>query len=147
MSDPGAVHALGLRFEALTLSKPEWTHAAHLTVGAWNVDRHGEREALARLREGIRRLNASHGTANTESSGYHETITRAYVVLIAEFLGACPKAAGLDARVAWMLSSPLGARDALLDYYAKETLMSVSARMGWVAPDRAPLAFPAAAQS
>ena len=33
--------ALAARFAALTLAKEEWTHAAHLTVGAWYVHRHG----------------------------------------------------------------------------------------------------------
>ena len=74
------------RFRERTLPKSEWTHAAHLSVGAWHVHRYGVEEAVNRLRQGIRALNDSHGTANTDSSGYHETITRAYAHLIAEFL-------------------------------------------------------------
>ena len=73
-TDPDAVAA---RFAALTLPKHEWTHAAHLTVGVWHVDRYGAADALTRLRAGIRRLNESHGNVNTPASGYHETITAA----------------------------------------------------------------------
>jgi hypothetical protein len=91
--------ALASRFAALTLPKEEWTHAAHLTVGAWHVDRHGPVEALARLRDGIRRLNESHGNVNTATDGYHETITAAYVTLLAAYLEACPPGLLLDARV------------------------------------------------
>jgi len=34
------------RFLACTLPKAEWTHQAHLAVGAWHVDRYGPDEAL-----------------------------------------------------------------------------------------------------
>ena len=61
--------ALAARFTALTLRKDEWTHAAHLTVGAWHVDRYGAADALTRLREGIRRLNESHGNENSATAG------------------------------------------------------------------------------
>ena len=77
---------LAARFESATIPKAEWTHAAHLSVGLWHVDRYGPEEALARLRAGIRRLNDAHGTVNSTTGGYHETITRAYVVLFAELL-------------------------------------------------------------
>ena len=66
---------LAAAFTALTLSKPAWTHAAHLRVGAWHVHHLGAERALETLRPGIRRLNESHGVANTASGGYHETIT------------------------------------------------------------------------
>ena len=76
-------------FLARTLPKAEWTHQAHLAVGAWHVDRYGPDEALTRLRDGIRALNDSHGTINSASSGYHETITRAYVRVIASLFVGC----------------------------------------------------------
>lgn len=64
------------RFNACALSRPEWTHAAHLTVGLWHVSRYGRQDALARLRAGITRLNESNGVVNSATSGYHETVTR-----------------------------------------------------------------------
>ena len=48
---------LGVRFEACAIPEKEWTHAAHLTVGLWHVERYGRDDALTRLRSGIRRLN------------------------------------------------------------------------------------------
>ena len=65
-------------FRERTLPKWEWTHAAHLAVGTWHVHRYGVRASVDLLRDGICTLNQSHGTANTDSGGYHETITRAY---------------------------------------------------------------------
>jgi len=51
------------RFQACTLAEKEWTHAAHLVVGLWHVDRFGPEEALRRLRSGINttRLRLGHG--------------------------------------------------------------------------------------
>ena len=130
---------LASRFTALTLRKEEWTHAAHLTVGAWHVDRYGAAEALTRLRTGIRRLNESHGNANTDSAGYHETITAAYVTLLSVFLETCPPGLGLDDRVARLLASPLAEREILFKAYSRDRLLSTAARLAWVEPDLAPL--------
>jgi hypothetical protein len=127
------IGALVGRFLDRTLPKAEWTHQAHLMVGAWHVDRHGPDEALERLRTGIRALNDSHGTINSATSGYHETITRAYVRVIASVLG--PSRLPLDERVASLLSGWTGERDALLRYYSRDTLMSPRARAEWVEPD------------
>jgi hypothetical protein len=138
---PTAEHVddLARRFLARTIPHDEWTHLAHLTVGAWHVQRYGPDEALARLRVGIRALNDAHGTPNTATSGYHETVTRAYVRLLAEFLAACPIAMPLAERVARLQAGPLAARDVLLKFYSRERLMSSSARAEWVEPDVAPL--------
>ena len=99
--------ALVGRFLDRTLPKVEWTHQAHLAVGAWHVDRYGPDEALTRLRDGIRALNDSHGTINSASSGYHETITRAYVRLIAGFFADCADLP-LPERVAGLIGGSLG---------------------------------------
>ncbi|MBM4270470.1 MAG: hypothetical protein FJ144_28340 [Deltaproteobacteria bacterium] len=139
----GALDELARRFRDTSLPKEEWTHAAHLRVGAWHVDRHGAEEALRILRDGIPRLNDSHGTPNTETSGYHETITVAYVRLIASYLEAVREPASLEDRVECLLAGPLGERAVLLSYWSQETLMSPRARLEWVPPDRAPLALPA----
>jgi hypothetical protein len=132
---------LAERFAALTLPKEEWTHVAHLAVGAWYVDRHGAEDALPRLRDGIRRLNVSIGGANTPTSGYHETITAAYVTLIAAFLDACPPELPLAARVDRLLASRLAGRDILFLFYSRERLLSTDARARWVEPDLGPLRF------
>jgi hypothetical protein len=128
-----------VRFLNRTLPKSEWTHAAHLSVGAWHVHRYGVEEAVNRLRQGIRALNESHGTANTDSGGYHETITRAYAHLIAEFLGGHSESSTLAQRLRALLASPLAHKDALLEYYSKDRLMSSAARREWNRPDLKPL--------
>ena len=127
------------RFQTCSLQDEEWTHAAHLVVGLWHVDRYGAEEALTRLRTGIRRLNESFGGANTETSGYHETITAAYVTLLSQFHERGQATVSLTDRVAQLLASPLAARDILFAFYSRERLMSTEARAEWVEPDIRPL--------
>jgi NTE family protein len=130
---------LAVRFNALTLRKAEWTHLSHLAVGAWHVHRYGADDALQRLREGIRRLNESHGGHNTATADYHETITAAYVRLLAEFLATCPDDMPLPQRVERLMGSPLVERGLLLRVFSRDRLMSEAARAWWIEPDLAPL--------
>ena len=139
---PSDLENLVAHFRARTLPKSEWTHLAHLAVGTWQVHAEGPDRALSTLRTGIRLLNDAHGTANSDSGGYHETITRAYVVLIAQFLPLAPAShTDLAVCVQELLASPLASREALLAFYSKGRLFSVEARRGWVEPDLAPLAL------
>ena len=121
-------------FGACTLPKADWTHQAHLRVGLWHVYRHGADEALARLREGIRRLNDSHGTANTDTGGYHETITRVFVLLMDRFLSEADRSRSLDNLTADFIGH-YPSSDLPLRYYSRERLFSVQARRNWVEPD------------
>jgi hypothetical protein len=133
-----AIEELARRFAAAAIPRPEWTHEAHLIMGAWHVHSFGPRKALEFLRERIRRLNEANGVTNSETEGYHETITRTYVALIADHLARAPQRP-LAARVATLLAGPLAARDALLRHYSRARLFTPAARLGWVEPDLVPL--------
>ena len=133
------VDAFATRFTACALARHEWTHLAHLAVGAWHVHRYGPEEALTRLRSGIRRLNESFGGVNSATNGYHETITRAYVQLLSQFLEGCPGELPLPERVERLLTSRLADRNVLFTFYSRERLMSMAARAAWVEPDLTPL--------
>ncbi|MGH7786669.1 MAG: hypothetical protein ACRERC_07365 [Candidatus Binatia bacterium] len=134
-----ALDAFVARFRAAALSRAEWTHTAHLRVGAWHVHHHGAEAAGGLLRTAIRALNERHGTPNSATSGYHETITVAYVQLIAASLTAGGGDAPLATRVEHLLASPLAQPDYLLRFWSRERLMSARARAEWVPPDLAPL--------
>ena len=133
------IERLVARFQVQSISRTEWTHLAHLTVGAWHVHHFGADAALERLRAGIRRLNECNGVVNSPTSGYHETITRAYVVLLGEYLAAFPEAVTVNERIAAIASHPVADKEFLLRYYSKNRLMSPQARREWVEPDLQPL--------
>lgn len=132
-------------FASLALTKPEWTHQAHLRVGLWHVLHFGEDEAMERLREGITRLNEKHGVANTESGGYHESITWFYVRTIACFVERSGRERDID-ELAEELVLLLEDRELPLRYWSRELLFSPAARLGWVEPDLAPLPRPVVAR-
>ena len=132
------VHA----FESRTLPAAQWTHRAHLTVALWYAVHRPPEAALDAMREGILRLNAAHGVVTTETRGYHETITRAYMRLIGAFVAAESGGPDWDTLAGRMLER-LGERDLLLAYYTRERLMSPAARAAWVEPDLRPLPAPA----
>lgn len=117
-----------------TLPKAEWTHEAHLRVGLWHVFHLGEPAAMDLLRERIQTYNESVGGKNTESEGYHETITRFYVITIADFLKEADRTRPLEV-LAEELTYVCGDRNLPLRSYSKERLFSKEARLGYVEPD------------
>lgn len=127
------------RFLAGTLPREEWTHTAHLAVGLWHVHAYGSDGAIERLRLGIRALNDRHGTPNTDTSGYHETITVAYVRLIEQFLATAIPSRPLADRLRELLSGPLAERAFLGRFWSQDVLMSPAARREWTPPNLRPL--------
>jgi hypothetical protein len=121
-------------FEACKLPRARWTHPAHLAVGFWYLWHHPPAEALQLARERISLHNEGIGTANTDTGGYHETITRAYLHGIADHRARHPATPPLESLVL-MTSSPLASSEWLLKYDSRDRLFSVPARRGWVEPD------------
>jgi hypothetical protein len=136
--DARAVVRLVAEFENRTLPKAEWTHGAHLTMGFWYSSHLPPATALDAMRAGILRLNESHGVASTPTSGYHETITRAYMRLIGAHLAEDGGGGEWHQRANRVLER-LGTRDLLFTYYTRERLMSPAARAAWMEPDLRPL--------
>lgn len=139
--DGPELDALAAAFRSCTLPRAEWTHVAHLRVGAWHVYHHGA-EAGAR-HTAHRHLPAERASRpNSPTGGYHETITVAYVCLIDAFLATFASHVPLDRRVQSMLEGTLAERSFVATFWSRELLMSPEARAAWVPPDVAPLALP-----
>jgi catechol 2,3-dioxygenase-like lactoylglutathione lyase family enzyme len=130
--------ALVTAFRAATLPRARWTHAAHLAVGTWHALELPADAALAAMRTAIVRLNESHGTANTDTGGYHETVTRFYLTVLARF-AAAHRGLSRAEIVRALLAGPLADRGYPLRFYTRDHLMSVAARRAWVEPDLQPL--------
>src|SRR5215467_4112751 len=84
-SSEAALNSFLDRWRTGTLPKSEWTHAAHVAIAACHVFEHSVEEALEKIRAGIIHYNTCVGTANTDHSGYHETLTRFWCDRIADF--------------------------------------------------------------
>jgi hypothetical protein len=132
LASEAALQALIAGFEDGSWPKAQWTHAAHLTLGACYI-LEGD-SALDRLRTGIPRYNVSQGGKNTEDSGYHETLTCFWHDVIRDFIATLPS--GLD-RLAIsraVVTEFAPQRDLFRQYYDFDVVNSREARAKWIPP-------------
>ena len=118
-------------FEVGSLSKSEWTHSRHLVMALWYLRHHNRDEATSLIRDGIQRFNER----QRNPTGYHETITLAWVAVIESFLGV----RNLDVPLSILAGELLrqcGDKNYLLRFYSRERLFCDQARACWVPPDR-----------
>lgn len=118
-------------FETCTLPGDQFTHAAHVRVAWHYLRRHDFAGALARFSRALRRYAAVRGAEGK----YHETITIAYMLLIAERLDGC-RELSWDAFAARHPDLLARQPSVLARYYTDETLQSERARRTFVMPDR-----------
>lgn len=114
-----------------------WRHAEHCLATAYFILARPELDLEVELPGMIARYNETQGGRNTDSSGYHHTITIFYLREIRHFLASLPAGLSLAESGARLLASPLGDKDYPLRAYSRERLFSVAARRGWVKPDLA----------
>lgn len=141
LSDDLEIEALARRMINRTLPKRAWTHEAHFALALWLLRHRPELTGPDEMRRLITGYNAATGTANTDTGGYHHTITLASMRAASEVLarhgGATPLRAVLDS----LMAAPFGRPEWLMAYWSRDVLFGVAARRDWVAPDLAPLPF------
>ena len=135
---PSSTEELAIKFCSRTLPKQEWTHQAHLKVGLWHLLHYPLDESLTKLRHGIKQYNIACGVENTDTQGYHETITRFYVLTIDKFLGQVEQECPIDL-LADELIRLYGNKSLPLTYYSKGRLFLTTARRSWLEPDLKPI--------
>jgi flavin reductase (DIM6/NTAB) family NADH-FMN oxidoreductase RutF len=131
MASRGAFEEFVAAWEAGTLPRAQWSHAAHVAIGAYYAVRYPA-TAFQRTKDGILRYNEAVGIANTETSGYHETLTRFWASVLAKLVEriADPWEAACTA------VERLGEeRDLHYLYYGFDVVRDTQARRIWVAPD------------
>jgi len=136
LSDEAVAH-VGEGLLARSLPRDEWTHEAHLAATTYLVLKHAELDLDVEIRGIISRYNESVGTPNSDSEGYHDTITHAYLRGIRLFLEGTDARREVHDLVNELLMTPMGRRDWPLRFWSRERLLSVEARRGWIEPDLA----------
>lgn len=134
------IDALARRLLDLSLPKAQWTHAAHFATALWLIACRPDLDAPSAMPGFIRAYNEATGVANTDTGGYHETITQASLRAARIFLMQHPGST-LSATCNALMASPLGKADWLLAHWTSERLFSVEARKRWLEPDLKPLPF------
>lgn len=139
LSSETDLRAIGESFCAGTIERSEWTHQAHIAAAVYLIALRPDIDPETEMPRLIRALNASHGVANTSSSGYHHTITLAFLAALRAFIHErrCLAPHEIANKVG---ETPFGGLDWLLDYWTKDLLFSPRARREWVEPDQ--LAWP-----
>jgi hypothetical protein len=128
------------QFEACTLTHAQWNHRAHLKTAYLYLLRFPFDEALRRIRENIRALNAAHGVVDSPTRGYHETMTHAWLQLVHTTLRQFGPAESSDAFLD--AQTQLCDKRTLLLFYSRDHIMSAEAKATFVPPDLAPLPQP-----
>jgi hypothetical protein len=129
------IEHLGEGLLACALPREAWTHEAHLAATTYLILCRPDVDLDAELSGIIRRFNVSVGGVNSDTEGYHETITRAFLHGVRLFLARSRNGETLHQIVNGLLLSPMGSRDWPLRFYSRERLFSVEARREWVEPD------------
>ena len=124
-------------FESRTLPFAEWVHSAHIRMAWIYLTRHGFDGALTRAREGIKAYNQANKVVDAPLSGYHETITQAWLrVVNATIRGQDPCATSME----FLEAQPhLRARTLLRVFYSKTRMLSPQAKTEFLPSDLAAL--------
>lgn len=130
----GEIHSLITRFETQQLPKEEWTHEAHLVVAIWYSSKYSIEQSLELVRVFITRYNESVGTLNTVTGGYHESITKFWLLVANDFLKS-KSFESVSHACNDFINSKKGNRAYPMEFYSRERLFSVEARQNWIEPD------------
>lgn len=119
------------RFEDGSLPNGAFHHEQHVRVAWMLVRRYGMPDALGRFSQALKRFAEAKGAVGL----YHETMTWAYLFLVAERIARGPGESW--ERFAADNQDLLTWKPSLLDrYYAPETLTSDLARRTFIMPDK-----------
>jgi hypothetical protein len=129
LENEDAIREIVQKFEACQYAPEEFTHTHHLTVACCYLCTLDRPEALVRMRSGLKRFIAHHG-----KQGYHETITRFWMELLAGYLEDLPAEMSLASKVNCAVER-YGSKQILFSYYTRERVMSEAAKQDWIAPD------------
>lgn len=115
----------------------DWKHREHCIATLGLILFHPELQLDQELPGIIQRYNVAHGGKNTDTSGYHHTMTLLYLHAIRHFLHELPPSTPPADAARALLQSPIGNKEYPLRYYSRERLLSKEARCTWMDPDRA----------
>jgi hypothetical protein len=135
------IHRIGRGVIARSLPKPEWTHAAHFAAALWLMRYRPDIDPPRDMPDMIRAYNVATGVANTNTDGYHETITQASLRAARSVLALHQSDTPAFVVVNDLLAREFGRSGWLLSYWSRELLFSVAARRKWVEPDIRELPF------
>jgi hypothetical protein len=120
-------------FEAGRLPLEQWHHREHIKIAYLYLRGHSFESALERIREKIKGHNKVHKIRNLPTSGYHETMTQAWLRLVQ--LTLCEYGPAETADVFFEQNPQLSQKKVLRLFYSRELFMSPRAKAEFLEPD------------
>lgn len=120
-------------FEQAAIQLEDWKHETHVRVAWIMIDRYGVDEAVGRMRDGIKRLNAANGVVDALHSGYHETLTVAWLRVIDAIRRS--RGAESSSQAFFDEHTQLHSKMMLRLFYSRDQIMSAEAKATFVEPD------------
>jgi hypothetical protein len=117
------------RFECCEINPADFRHYQHLTVALWYIKKFPYDIAAEKLRAGIKKLAAAYG-----KTGYHETITLFWLVVVRDFVAKAGPMESICDLSNRLITSCTG-KNLVNEYYSEELIASPEAKHGWVEPD------------
>lgn len=121
-------------FEAHSILPALFNHRAHIRLAYTYLAEHDTNAAHQLMRTALLSFLSHHGS---DTSKYHETMTRAWIMAVRHFMEKASSAESFDAFIARnpsMLDSKI-----MLTHYTAEVLFSDAARARFVEPDLDPI--------
>jgi len=119
------------KFTNKTLPKSEWNHEAHIKVAIWHNRNYEFEKALTLVKSKIIAYNEAVGTLNSDTSGYHETLTIFWMIYTKNYLIENNHLSSEEVYHKF-LNSKDSIKNITLDYYSTDKLFSVYARQKWI---------------
>src|SRR5438067_12891353 len=117
--DDAAVRRIGEGLIACTLVRADWTHEAHLAATLWLLVERPDIVPERDLPHLIRRFNESVGGVNSDTEGYHETITQCFLRGVRGYLARADAALPLVEKANGLLQAEEGRREWPLRFYSR----------------------------
>ncbi len=125
------------QFEAGLWPLEKWHHDQHLKLAYLYLRRHPFETALTRIREKIKAHNHVHNLPEGLTSGYHETMTQAWLRLV--YFTLCEYGPAETADAFYESCPQLSQKKVLRLFYSRELFMSPRAKIEFLEPDLTPL--------
>jgi hypothetical protein len=122
------------QFENGTWPKDRWDHRAHITMALYYLLSLPLDRAIRRIKRGILDFNARQRIPNSDTAGYHETLTSFWIsVLAAECARDTPME--LTPAIQRISIRVSGCPDLWRQYYSQDVVRDSAARRYWIVPD------------
>ena len=111
----------------------EWDHRKHLRLAWIHLRKYEFEDSVERIRAGIMKYNSAVGVADSLTSGFHETMTGAWMSLIDFTMRE--HGAGTDSEAFFEAQPQLCVKQLLRLFYSRSCIVSERAKHAFIVPD------------